>query len=159
MLLKGHYPAEFSSNQNKKKLEPANQSLQNNSKLPRKCAGLIKLCKTLGHLQEQDWIPLTLGFGWLVSLTVVRRRKELKRSSHVVAALRKASCLRISCSTSSTLPPSSLLLSKGSWAVSQASATTASWANWCTSNTAKAKKNNMLGSTWLHHLCIMFVLH
>ncbi len=98
----------------KKKLEPANQSLQNNSKLPRKCAGLTKLCKTLGHLQEQDWIPLTLGFGWLVSLTVVRRRKELKRSSHVVAALRKASCLRISCSTSSTLPPSSLLLSKGS---------------------------------------------
>lgn len=46
--------------------------------------------------------------------TVVSRRSELNRSSQVAAALRKASCRRISCSTSSTLPPSSLLLINGS---------------------------------------------
>lgn len=68
-------------------------------------------------------------------LTVVRRRRELNLSSQAAAALRKASCLRISCSTSSTLLPSSRLCRSGSWAVSQASATTASWANWCTSST------------------------
>ena len=68
-------------------------------------------------------------------LTVVRRRRELNLSSQAAAALRKASCRRISCSTSSTLLPSSRLCKSGSWAVSQASATTASWANWCTSST------------------------
>lgn len=68
-------------------------------------------------------------------LTVVRRRRELNLSSQAAAALRKASCRRISCSTSSTLLPSSRLCRSGSWAVSQASATTASWANWCTSST------------------------
>lgn len=47
-------------------------------------------------------------------VTVVSRRSELNRSSQVAAAFRKASCRRISCSTSSTLPPSSLLLMNGS---------------------------------------------
>lgn len=76
-------------------------------------------------------------------ITVVSRRSELNRSSQVAAALRKASCRRISCSTSSTLPPSSLLLMNGSWAVSHASATTASWANWWTSNTERRRKGKM----------------
>lgn len=70
---------------------------------------------------------------------MVSRRSELNRSSQVAAALRNASCRRISCSTSSTLPPSSLLLINGSWAVSHASATTASWANWWTSNTEQKR--------------------
>lgn len=59
-------------------------------------------------------------------LTVVKRRRELNLSSQAAAAFRKASCRRISCSTSSTLLPSSRLCRSGSWAVSQASATTAS---------------------------------
>lgn len=69
--------------------------------------------------------------GWWVGcgiwgLTVVKRRRELNLSSQAAAAFRKASCRRISCSTSSTLLPSSRLCRSGSWAVSQASATTAS---------------------------------
>lgn len=48
------------------------------------------------------------------NITEVSRLKELNLSSQVAAALRKASCRRISCSTSSTLPPSSLLLMSGS---------------------------------------------
>lgn len=47
-------------------------------------------------------------------ITVVSRRSELNLSSQVAAALRNASCRRISCSTSSTLSPSCLLLINGS---------------------------------------------
>lgn len=83
------------------------------------------------------------------NFTVVIRRSELNRSSQVAAALRKASCRRISCSTSSTLSPSSLLLMNGSCAVSHASATTASWANWWTSNTEERERKVKITHTLL----------
>ncbi|TNN36795.1 hypothetical protein EYF80_053040 [Liparis tanakae] len=84
-----------------------------------------KRTKTEEEEAEERSSPWRCG----AALTVVRRSSAEKRSSHVAVDFSKASCLLRSFSTSSTVWPTSLLDTCGSWAISHASATEASRAN------------------------------
>lgn len=76
-----------------------------------------------------------------ILITVVSCRSAMKRSSCAAADFSKASCFLMRFSTSSIVCPNSDDMRYGSCAISHASATAASRANWYTSRTATKTKN------------------